>query len=150
MMFDQIVEELGHRMLVDETENMEKKEIHKPLVLLLQHPEAPAVISNSNAMIQQYKDAIKTAVDTSFIAIYTNLENRRISYSDPAVWKMMNENRHFVLFERPDQIHLLDLSIQEKRAVVGAGANDMILIWETKVSGRLERRRSQKLLIRDM
>ena len=27
MMFDQIVEELRHRMLVDETENMEKKEM---------------------------------------------------------------------------------------------------------------------------
>lgn len=133
VMFEKVDAEIKQRLLsIDIPEATNAKEVC-PLVILVQSAEAIARISSSSTMLEKFKDYQRVFRDVRVAVIFTNLENRKITYSDPAVWKLMNDNRHFAMFEKPAQVRLWDLSLSDKKVLSGRKAGDMILNWEGKL-----------------
>ena len=131
LIFEKIDMEVKRRRIAMDTPESVSTDTFRPIILLLHNSEAPERISNDAGMLQNYKEYMKSARELGIAIIYTNLENRKISYSDPAVWKTMTDSRHFMMFERLDLIRLWDVSLAEKKRLSGKQSNDTIIVnWD--------------------
>lgn len=83
----------------------------KPIILIINTPDATSYISENRSLLETYKDIVKKYKGLKSLVLFTNIENEAITYNSPEVLKMMKENYQFIMFEDLNAVKLFDCSM---------------------------------------